>query len=114
MLISSVNTEGCTIEVPLYASNTFTVLRFYTYQLSVFVHSSINALLAACSLSITSRVALVDYQRIRFHQQKCEKMENMLHPYSSFCYAWDEPCDPHRLVLEVPVGVFFPCAILIF
>lgn len=45
--------------------------------------------------------SLVDEQRIRFHQQKCEKMENMLHPYSSFCYAWDEPCDPHRLVLEV-------------
>ncbi|KAG0604647.1 hypothetical protein M758_10G186100 [Ceratodon purpureus] len=50
------------------------------------------------------RIDNFSMERIRFHQQKCEKMENMLHPYSSFCYAWDEPCDPHRLVLEIPGG----------
>uniref|UniRef100_A0A7I4B673 Uncharacterized protein n=1 Tax=Physcomitrium patens TaxID=3218 RepID=A0A7I4B673_PHYPA len=50
------------------------------------------------------RIDNFSMERIRFHQQKCERMENMLHPYSSFCYAWDEPCDPHRLVLEIPGG----------
>jgi hypothetical protein len=28
-------------------------------------------------------------------------MENSLAAYSSCSYAWDEPCHPHRLVLEV-------------
>ncbi|KAG6546751.1 hypothetical protein Mapa_011940 [Marchantia paleacea] len=48
------------------------------------------------------RIENFTLERLRFHQQKCEKMENMLQSYSSCSYAWDEPCRPHRLVIEVP------------
>ncbi|CAM6098991.1 unnamed protein product [Calypogeia fissa] len=48
------------------------------------------------------RIENFTLERLRFHQQKCEKMENMLQPYSSCSYAWDEPCRPHRLIIEVP------------
>eukprot|EP00249_Psilotum_nudum_P016244 c25743_g1_i1 orf=309-3461(-) len=41
-------------------------------------------------------------ERLRFYQQKCEKFESNLLPYSSCSYAWDEPWQPHQLVVEVP------------
>ncbi|KAI3467952.1 hypothetical protein Pfo_024615 [Paulownia fortunei] len=42
------------------------------------------------------------YQRLRIYQPKCESFETVIHPYTSFPYAWDEPCYPHRLNVEVP------------
>ncbi|VFQ83984.1 unnamed protein product [Cuscuta campestris] len=41
-------------------------------------------------------------ERIRIYQQKCDAFETMIHSYSSCPYAWDEPCYPHRLTIEVP------------
>ncbi|EFJ34124.1 hypothetical protein SELMODRAFT_439148 [Selaginella moellendorffii] len=41
-------------------------------------------------------------EKLRFYQKKCEKTENVLQPYSSCDYAWDEPCLPPQLVIEVP------------
>ncbi|GBG88351.1 hypothetical protein CBR_g47049 [Chara braunii] len=40
-------------------------------------------------------------EMLRFHQQKCETVDDVLRPYNSCLYAWDEPCRPHRLVLEI-------------
>ncbi|KAK6918056.1 Vacuolar protein sorting-associated protein 13, DH-like domain [Dillenia turbinata] len=41
-------------------------------------------------------------ERLRVYQQKCENLETTIHPYTSCLYAWDEPCFPHRLTVEVP------------
>ncbi|XP_047313414.1 uncharacterized protein LOC124916706 [Impatiens glandulifera] len=41
-------------------------------------------------------------ERLRVYQQKCEAFETIVHSYSSSPYAWDEPCYPHRLTVEVP------------
>lgn len=41
-------------------------------------------------------------QTVRFHQERCEEADDLLRPYSSCSYAWDEPCRPHRLVMTVP------------
>ncbi|XP_059077490.1 uncharacterized protein LOC131060934 [Cryptomeria japonica] len=41
-------------------------------------------------------------QRLRFYQQKCDKFENILPPYTTCFYAGDEACQPHRLTIEVP------------
>ena len=35
-------------------------------------------------------------------QQGCEEAEDVLRPYSSLAYAWDEPALPHRLLLALP------------
>ncbi|KAL2613092.1 hypothetical protein R1flu_024784 [Riccia fluitans] len=48
------------------------------------------------------RIENFTLERLRFYQQKCEKMENMLQSYISCSYAWDEPPRPHRLVIEIP------------
>ncbi|KAL3650642.1 hypothetical protein CASFOL_007045 [Castilleja foliolosa] len=41
-------------------------------------------------------------ERLRIYQPKCESFETVIHPYTSSPYAWDEPCYPHRLIVEVP------------
>ncbi|XP_071697656.1 intermembrane lipid transfer protein VPS13 [Rutidosis leptorrhynchoides] len=40
-------------------------------------------------------------ERLRIYQQKCEAVETVVHSYTSCPYAWDEPCYPHRLTVEV-------------
>eukprot|EP00898_Chlorokybus_atmophyticus_P008933 jgi/Chlat1/9040/Chrsp94S09266 len=37
---------------------------------------------------------------IRFKQKNVNTLEDTLAPYSSCAYAWDEPCFPHRLLVE--------------
>ncbi|CAI5945418.1 unnamed protein product [Closterium sp. NIES-65] len=41
---------------------------------------------------------------LRFYQRGCEGLghTDSLKPFATTPYAWDEPCRPHRLVLEVP------------
>ncbi|CAI7854182.1 unnamed protein product [Closterium sp. NIES-53] len=41
---------------------------------------------------------------LRFYQRGCEGLghTDSLKPFAATPYAWDEPCRPHRLVLEVP------------
>ncbi|XP_059667459.1 uncharacterized protein LOC132312914 [Cornus florida] len=41
-------------------------------------------------------------ERLRIYQQRCETFETLIHSYTSCPYAWDEPCYPHRLTVEVP------------
>ncbi|CAN1217850.1 Intermembrane lipid transfer protein vps13A [Linum perenne] len=41
-------------------------------------------------------------ERLRVYQQRCETFDTMVHPYATCPYAWDEPCYPHRLAIEVP------------
>ncbi|KAG9141648.1 hypothetical protein Leryth_015341 [Lithospermum erythrorhizon] len=41
-------------------------------------------------------------ERIRVCQQRCESFETLVNAYTSCPYAWDEPCNPHRLIVEVP------------
>ncbi|KAL3830664.1 hypothetical protein ACJIZ3_019466 [Penstemon smallii] len=41
-------------------------------------------------------------ERLRIYQPKCESFETVIHPYTSYSYAWDEPCYPHSLTIEVP------------
>ncbi|KAK4403232.1 hypothetical protein Sango_1063900 [Sesamum angolense] len=41
-------------------------------------------------------------ERLRIYQPKCESFETVIHPYTSSPYAWDEPCYPRRLTVEVP------------
>ena len=37
-------------------------------------------------------------------QQGCLEQDDLLRPYSSLDYAWDEPALAHKLVLEQPGG----------
>ncbi|XP_019702812.1 uncharacterized protein [Elaeis guineensis] len=48
------------------------------------------------------RINNFSMERLRIYQQRCEYFETIVHSYTSFQYAWDEPCYPHRLVVEVP------------
>ncbi|CAA7410691.1 unnamed protein product [Spirodela intermedia] len=48
------------------------------------------------------RIDNFSMESLRIYQQKCETAEIMVHSYSSCQYAWDEPCCPHRLIVEVP------------
>ena len=47
---------------------------------------------------------------LRCSQQAYNEQEDILRPYSSLSYAWDEPSLPHRLVISQPgnrkLGVF--------
>ncbi|KAF6145935.1 hypothetical protein GIB67_007954 [Kingdonia uniflora] len=40
-------------------------------------------------------------ERLRIYQKSCETCETIVHSYTSCPYAWDEPCYPHRLVIEL-------------
>eukprot|EP01018_Ginkgo_biloba_P017830 Gb_28330 [translate_table: standard] len=51
---------------------------------------------------IPYRIDNFSMERLRFYQEKCEKFENVVQPYTCCSYAWDEPCHPHRLIIEVP------------
>lgn len=35
-------------------------------------------------------------------QKGCTEQDDLLRPYSSLDYAWDEPALPHKLLLELP------------
>lgn len=48
------------------------------------------------------RIDNFSMERLRIYQQRCESFETIVHSYTSCQYAWDEPCYPHRLVVEVP------------
>ncbi|EEC82816.1 hypothetical protein OsI_27603 [Oryza sativa Indica Group] len=48
------------------------------------------------------RVDNFSMEKLRIYQQKCESIETIVYPYTSCQYAWDEPCYPHRLTVEVP------------
>ncbi|XP_061363844.1 uncharacterized protein LOC133307357 isoform X2 [Gastrolobium bilobum] len=41
-------------------------------------------------------------ERLRIYQQRCEMFDTVIHSYASCPYTWDEPCYPHRLIVEVP------------
>lgn len=45
-------------------------------------------------------------------QLGCDEQQDILRPYSTINYAWDEPSLPHKLVLSLPgnrvLGVFEP------
>ncbi|XVF82463.1 hypothetical protein PTKIN_Ptkin16aG0050400 [Pterospermum kingtungense] len=41
-------------------------------------------------------------ERLRIYQQRCESLDTIVLPYTSCPYAWDEPCYPHRVTIEVP------------
>ncbi|GAB4836767.1 hypothetical protein Ancab_001679 [Ancistrocladus abbreviatus] len=51
---------------------------------------------------IPYRIDNFSKETLRIYQQKCESLETLVHPYTSCPYAWDEPCYPHRLIVEVP------------
>ncbi|KAJ1416635.1 Vacuolar protein sorting-associated protein 13, SHR-binding domain [Sesbania bispinosa] len=40
-------------------------------------------------------------ERLRIYQQRCEMFDTVVHCYASYPYTWDEPCYPHRLIVEV-------------
>ncbi|XP_040382901.1 uncharacterized protein LOC102719317 isoform X2 [Oryza brachyantha] len=48
------------------------------------------------------RVDNFSMEKLRIYQQKCESIETIVYPYTCCQYAWDEPCYPHRLTVEVP------------
>ncbi|KAJ0968632.1 hypothetical protein J5N97_025549 [Dioscorea zingiberensis] len=48
------------------------------------------------------RIDNFSMERLRIYQQRCQNFETSVNPYTSCQYAWDEPCYPHRLVVEVP------------
>lgn len=48
------------------------------------------------------RIDNFSMERLRVYQQRCESFETIVHSYTSCQYAWDEPCYPHRLIVEVP------------
>lgn len=66
---------------------------FFTLELRY--HRQISDIL------ITWHDVFDEMQRLRVYQQRCEAFETMIYSYSSCPYAWDEPCYPHRLTVEV-------------
>uniref|UniRef100_A0A453S1X5 Uncharacterized protein n=1 Tax=Aegilops tauschii subsp. strangulata TaxID=200361 RepID=A0A453S1X5_AEGTS len=48
------------------------------------------------------RIDNFSLEKLRIYQQRCESIETIVYPYTSCQYAWDEPCYPHRLIVEVP------------
>uniref|UniRef100_A0A1D1Z4D3 Putative vacuolar protein sorting-associated protein 13A n=1 Tax=Anthurium amnicola TaxID=1678845 RepID=A0A1D1Z4D3_9ARAE len=48
------------------------------------------------------RIDNFSMESLRIYQHKCETAETIVHSYTSCQYAWDEPCYPHRLFVEVP------------
>ncbi|KAL6856895.1 hypothetical protein ACP4OV_018277 [Aristida adscensionis] len=48
------------------------------------------------------RIDNFSMEKLRIYQQRCESIETIVYPYTSCQYAWDEPCYPHRLTVEVP------------
>ncbi|KAK4756247.1 hypothetical protein SAY87_006374 [Trapa incisa] len=48
------------------------------------------------------RIENFSKERLRVYQLRCENFETIVNSYQCCPYAWDEPCLPHRLVLEVP------------
>ncbi|PNT66537.1 hypothetical protein BRADI_3g13757v3 [Brachypodium distachyon] len=48
------------------------------------------------------RIDNFSLEKLRIYQQRCESIETIVYPYTSCQYAWDEPCYPHRLTVEVP------------
>ncbi|GAB2222927.1 hypothetical protein Drorol1_Dr00017059 [Drosera rotundifolia] len=51
---------------------------------------------------IPYRIENFSNEKLRIYQQHCETLETIVDPYTSCSYAWDEPCFPHRLIVEVP------------
>ncbi|XP_057965676.1 uncharacterized protein LOC131156193 isoform X2 [Malania oleifera] len=41
-------------------------------------------------------------ETLRIYQRRCEISGTIVHSYASCPYAWDEPCYPHHLIVEVP------------
>ncbi|KAF8712705.1 hypothetical protein HU200_028469 [Digitaria exilis] len=48
------------------------------------------------------RIDNFSMEKLRIYQQRCESIETIVYPYTSYQYAWDEPCYPHRLTVEIP------------
>ncbi|XP_022855282.1 putative vacuolar protein sorting-associated protein 13D [Olea europaea var. sylvestris] len=48
------------------------------------------------------RIDNMSRERLRIYQPRCESFETLVQSYTSAPYAWDEPCYPHRLTVEVP------------
>ncbi|OEL27452.1 putative vacuolar protein sorting-associated protein 13A [Dichanthelium oligosanthes] len=48
------------------------------------------------------RIDNFSMEKLRIYQQRCESIETIVYPYTSCQYAWDEPCYPHRLTVEIP------------
>ncbi|MQL85897.1 hypothetical protein Taro_018428, partial [Colocasia esculenta] len=48
------------------------------------------------------RIDNFSMESLRIYQHKCETAEAIVHSYTSYQYAWDEPSYPHRLIIEVP------------
>ncbi|KAL6659540.1 hypothetical protein ACP70R_003580 [Stipagrostis hirtigluma subsp. patula] len=51
---------------------------------------------------VPHRIDNFSMEKLRIYQQRCESIETIVYPYTSCQYAWDEPCYPHRLTVEVP------------
>ncbi|KAF9591494.1 hypothetical protein IFM89_004548 [Coptis chinensis] len=50
---------------------------------------------------IPYRIDNFSKERLRIYQENCKAFETTIHSYMSCPYTWDEPCYPHRLVVEV-------------
>ncbi|CAL9110355.1 unnamed protein product [Musa acuminata var. zebrina] len=48
------------------------------------------------------RIDNFSMETLRIYQHKCESCDTTVHRYTSYQYAWDEPCYLHRLIVEVP------------
>lgn len=57
------------------------------------------------------RQQCISKDRVRgCRQDGCDEQQDILRPYSTINYAWDEPSLPHKLVLSLPgnrkLGIF--------
>lgn len=48
------------------------------------------------------RIENCSLETLHARQQRVREQQDVLRPYCSLNYAWDEPAQPHRLVLELP------------
>ena len=56
------------------------------------------------------RIENCSLETLHARQQRVREQQDVLRPYCSLNYAWDEPAQPHKLVIELPgsrqLGVF--------
>ncbi|KAK8498349.1 hypothetical protein V6N12_032902 [Hibiscus sabdariffa] len=103
------------VKIRNYASGTMNMIRVEVQNADVSIKDEkiVGSLQGNCGTNLILiseddtgympyRIDNFSKERLRIYQQRCESLDTIVHPYTSCPYAWDEPCYPHRVSIEVP------------
>ncbi|KAG4203337.1 hypothetical protein ERO13_A05G394600v2 [Gossypium hirsutum] len=103
------------VKIRNYASGTMNMIRVEVQNADVSIRNEkiVGSLQGNCGTNLILiseddtgympyRIDNFSKERLRIYQQRCESLDTIVHPYTSCPYAWDEPCYPHRVSIEVP------------